>query len=78
VFARIIPFDGDAPEFVAGHVELYLVVLFEKIEEKIKVLDPHVFHTKIINDEAEFDGMPFVMPKSWGGDGFIESFCDQS
>jgi hypothetical protein len=36
--------------------------LFENIEEKIEVLDPHVFHTKIINNEAELDGTPFVMP----------------
>jgi hypothetical protein len=54
------------------------VVLFENIEKKIEVLDPHIFHAKIINNEAELDGTPFVMPKSWGGDGFAESFCDQS
>jgi hypothetical protein len=77
-FAWIIPFEGDACEFVAGHVELYPMVLFENIEEKFEVLDPHVFHTKIINNEAELDGTPFVIPNSWGGDGFVESFCDQS
>ncbi len=77
MFARIIPFDGDAREFVTGHVELYPMVLFENIEEKIEVLNPHIFHTEIINNQAELDGMPFVTPKSWGGDGFIESFCDQ-
>jgi hypothetical protein len=54
------------------------VVLFENIEEKIEVLNPHVFHTEIINNEAELDGTPFVMPKSWGGDRFVESVCDQS
>jgi hypothetical protein len=62
-FARIILFDGDAREFVAGHVELYPMVLFENIEEKIEVLNPHIFHTKIINDEAELDGTLFVTPK---------------
>jgi hypothetical protein len=64
-FSWIILFDGDAQEFVAGHVELYPMLLFEKIKEKIEVLDPHVFHTKIINDEAELDGMPFMTTKSW-------------
>ena len=53
--ARIIPLDGDASKFVAGHVELDAMVFLEEIQEEIKVLDANVFDTKVIDNEAELD-----------------------
>jgi hypothetical protein len=31
-FARVIPLDGDASEFVASHVELYPMELLEEVK----------------------------------------------
>jgi hypothetical protein len=52
---QVIPLDGDASKFVAGHVELDAMVFLEEIQEEIKVLDANVFDTKVIDNEAELD-----------------------
>ena len=51
----VVPLDGDASKFVAGHVELDAMVFLEEIQEEIKVLDANVFDTKVIDNEAELD-----------------------
>ncbi len=37
----------------------------------VEVFNAHVFHTKVIADEAELDWLPFVAPESRGGSRFI-------
>jgi hypothetical protein len=34
----------------------------EEVKEMVEVFNAHVFHTKVINNEAELDGWPFVAP----------------
>ena len=62
VFAWVIPFDGNAREFIVGHVELYPMVLFKNIKEIVEVFDPHIFNPEIIDDKV------VVVPKSLCGD----------
>jgi hypothetical protein len=65
--ASIIPFDIDTRKPVSRHVELNSVIFFEKIKEMVEVFYPNIFDTKVIHDEAELNGLPFVAPKSWCG-----------
>jgi hypothetical protein len=48
--------------------------LLENIVEKVEVFHPNILHPKVINYEAELDGMPCVAPEAWGGFGLIISF----
>ena len=73
---NVIPFDGDAGQFISGHVELYPMVLLEKVKEEVEMFDADVFDSKVINDEAELEGSPFVAPKPRSGLCFVEAFCD--
>jgi hypothetical protein len=38
----------------------------------------NILHPKVINYEAEFDGMPFVVPEAWGGFGLVISFVTKA
>ena len=38
----------------------------------------HIFHTKVVDDEAELKGTPFVAPESRRGGSLIESFHDEA
>ncbi len=40
----------------------------------VEVFNAHVFHTKVINDEAKLDLSPFVAPETRSGSRFIVSF----
>jgi hypothetical protein len=40
----------------------------------VEVFNTHIFHTKVIDDEAELDGLPFVAPETRSGSRFIISF----
>jgi hypothetical protein len=44
----------------------------------VEVFDSYVFYTKIIHDEAELDGTPFVAPETRGGFHFIVAFNEKS
>ena len=46
----------------------------EKIKEMVEVFDSNIFDPKVIYDEAELDGAPFVAPKAWGEISFIVTF----
>jgi hypothetical protein len=46
----------------------------EKIKEMVEVFDPNIFDPKVIYDEAELDGVPFVAPEARGGISFIVTF----
>ncbi len=34
---------------------------------------PNILQPKVINNETELDGMPFVAPEAWGGFGLVIS-----
>ena len=48
-FTNIIPCDGDAGKFISGHVELYPMVLLEKVKEEVELFDANVFDPKVIH-----------------------------
>ena len=41
------------------------------------MFDSNIFYAKVIDDEAELEGMPFVVPEAWRGGCFIESFSEE-
>ncbi len=43
----------------------------EQIKEMVEVFDPNIFDPKVIYDEAELNGAPFVAPEAWGRINFI-------
>jgi hypothetical protein len=47
--------------------------LLENIAEMVEVFYPNILHPKVINYEAELEGMPFVVPEAWGGFGLVIS-----
>ncbi len=60
--ASVVPFDVNTSKLVACHVELHPMKFLEEVEEMVEVFNAHIFHTKVINDEAKLDGLPFVAP----------------
>jgi hypothetical protein len=41
------------------------------------MFDAHIFNTKVIHNEAELKGTPFVAPESRCGSSFIETFSNK-
>jgi hypothetical protein len=74
----VVPFDVNTCKFVAGHVELVPVELLENIAEIVEVFEPNIFYPKVINNETELDGMPFVVPEARGGFGFVKSLSKKA
>ncbi len=48
----------------------------EDFEEIIEVFNTYIFDAKVINNEAELDGMPFAVPEAWSQGCFTETFGD--
>jgi hypothetical protein len=69
----IVPFDVNTRKVVANHIELNPMKLFENIAKMVEVFYPNIFHPKVINNETELDGMPFVAPEAWGGGNLVIS-----
>jgi hypothetical protein len=67
----VVQFDVNTCKFLTSHVELDPVELLENIAEMVEVFKPNILHPKVINDETELDGAPFVVPEAWGGYGFV-------
>ncbi len=42
------------------------------------MLDSNIFYAKVVNNEAELEGTPFVAPEAWRGGCFIESFSEEA
>ncbi len=40
----------------------------------VEVFNAHVFHTKVIDNEAELDWLPFVAPETRSGSRFVVAF----
>jgi len=71
---RIVPFDVDTSKLVPCHVELYSMKFLENIKEVIEVFYSNIFYSKVINNEAELDGTPFVAPEARGGFHLVVTF----
>jgi len=54
------------------------VEFLENVQEVIEVFASNVFDTKVIHDEAELDGTPFVAPETRGGFNFIIAFSEKA
>jgi hypothetical protein len=61
----VIPINGEAKVARAIPVCITFVVLFEYCKEMFGVGFVDVLDAKIIDDESETDGSPFMLPKSW-------------
>ena len=74
----IVPFDMYTRKFISGHVALDPVEYLENVQEVVEVFDSNIFHTKVIYNEAELDGTPFVAPEARGGFSFIIAFSKKA
>ena len=74
----IVPFDGVTRKLISGHVELDPVEFLANVQEVVEVFASDVFDTKVIHDEAELDGPPFVAPETRGGFNFIIAFSEKA
>jgi hypothetical protein len=69
----VVSFDVNTRKHFAGHVELDPMELLENIVEMVEVFYPNILHPKVINNETELDGTPFVVPEAWDGVGLVIS-----
>ncbi len=60
----VVPFNVHASKFIAGHVVLDAMEFLEDTDEVVEVFQAHVFEAKVIYDEAELDGSPFLAPET--------------
>ncbi len=42
------------------------------------MFDSNIFYAKVVDDQAELEGMPFVAPEARHGGCFIESFSEEA
>ncbi len=42
------------------------------------MFDSNIFYAKVVNDEAELEGTPYVVPEARRGGCFIESFSEEA
>ncbi len=75
--ARLIPFDGDACQFVTSHVELHTMEFLEELQEVVEMLNANVFDTKVIHNEVELKQTPCVAPETWRGSSFVEALGNE-
>jgi hypothetical protein len=61
----VVLFNVHASKFIAGHNVLDAMELLEDTKEVVEVFQAHVFDAKVVYDEAELDGSPFVVPETW-------------
>jgi hypothetical protein len=74
----IVPFDINTRKFISGHVALDPVEFLENVQEVVEVFDSNIFHTKVIYNEAELNGTPFVAPEARGGFSFVIAFSKKA
>jgi hypothetical protein len=74
----VVPFDINTHKFITGHVVLDSMESLEKIKEVVEVFDSNIFCAKVINNEAELDGTPFVAPETRGGFCLIVAFSQKA
>ena len=54
------------------------VEFLENVQEVVEVFDSDVFYTKVIHDEAELDGTPFVASEARGGFSLVVAFSKKA
>ena len=59
-----VPFDVDTGKLVTCHVELHPVIFLGGVQEMVEVFNTHIFNSKVIDNEADLDGLPFVAPET--------------
>ncbi len=74
----VVPFDINTCKFITGHVVLDFMESLEKIKEVVEVFDSNIFYAKVVNNEAELDGTPFVAPETQGGSRLIVAFSKKA
>ncbi len=60
----VVLFNVHASKFIAGHIVLYAMEFLEDSKEVVEVFQAQVFDTKVICNETELDGSPFVAPET--------------
>ena len=50
----------------------------EKIKQIVEMFNANIFNTKVIHNEAELKGTPFMAPETGCGRSLIETFSDQA
>jgi hypothetical protein len=60
VVGSIVAFNVHASKFIASHVVLDAMEFLEDTKEVVEVFKAHIFDAKVLYDEAELDGSPFV------------------
>ncbi len=60
----VVSFNVHAHKFITGHVVLHAMEFFEDTKEVVEVFKAHMFDAKVLNDEAELDGSPFLVPET--------------
>ena len=63
----VIPGQVNASIEVAQPVLCEVVVLFDDVTKVVGMLDANILDAKVIDDEDEHDGLPFVSPEARGG-----------
>ena len=75
---QVVPLDVNASQFVTSQIELDAMKFLEKVHEVVEVLDADVFDTKVVDNETELEGTPFVAPEARCGGCFVKPFCRQT
>jgi len=70
----VVPFEIDACILCAVPIDGNVMVFAEDSGQVVSVVFSHVFDPKIVNDEAEHDGPPFVAPEAGSGGSFVVTF----
>jgi hypothetical protein len=60
----VVPFNVHTSKFIACHVVLHDMEFLEDTKEVVEVFKAHVLNTKVVYNEAELDGSPFVVPEN--------------
>jgi hypothetical protein len=60
----IVPFNVHASKFIASHVVLDALEFLQDTKEVVEVFKAHVFDAKVVYNEAELFGSPFVAPET--------------
>jgi hypothetical protein len=64
VVSSIVSFNVHVSKFIAGHVVLHAIEFLEDTKEVVEVFQAHVFDTKVVYDETELDGSPFMVSET--------------
>ena len=65
--SSVAPGQVDAGIEVAMPVFSEVVVLLHDVVELVGMMNADIFHTEVIYNEGEHDGLPFVLPEAGGG-----------